>query len=132
MSSKAERAKVMQGVRVGVMQGVMQRDDAESDGMTTTIQGKISSRVACLPQVVAMNVVSSFTEHNLYPNKIAMVPSILISKHHFRVCLYHCERDILLLSSEVFAQYQRSLVAKCNGPFMGSVKSQALPCRTAS
>ena len=25
MSSKAERAKVMQGVRVGVMQGVMQR-----------------------------------------------------------------------------------------------------------
>ena len=30
-----------------------------------------------------------------------MVPSILIGKHHFRVCLYHCERDILLLSSTV-------------------------------
>ena len=64
--------------------------DAESDGMTTTIEGKISSRVTCLPRVVAMNVVLSFTEHNLHPNKIAMVPSILISKHHFRVCLYHC------------------------------------------
>ena len=48
-----------------------------------------------------MNVVSSFTEHKLHPNKIAMVPSILINNHSFRVCLYHCERDILLISNEV-------------------------------
>ena len=75
--------------------------DAESDGMTTPIEGKIFCREAWLPQVVAMTVVASFTEHNLHPNSSAMVPSILISKHHFRVCLYHCEKDILLLSSEV-------------------------------
>ena len=68
MSSKAERAKVMQASE----SGNDAESDAESDGMTTTIEGKISSRVACLPQVVAMNVVSSFTEHNLYPNKIAI------------------------------------------------------------
>ena len=90
-------AKVMQGVRVGVMRG----SDEESDGMTTTIEGKISSRVACLPQLVAMNVVSSFIEHNLHPDKLAIVPSILICKHHFKVSLYHCERDLLLLSDDV-------------------------------
>ena len=61
--------------------------DAESDGMTTSIEGKIVCRDACLPQVVAMTVVSSFTEHSLHPDKLAMVPSILISKHQFRVCL---------------------------------------------
>ena len=75
--------------------------DAESDGMTTPIEGKIVCRDACLPQVVALTVVAAFTEHSLHPNKLAMVPSILISKHHFRVCLYHCEKDILLISSEV-------------------------------
>ena len=38
-----------------------------------------------------------------------MVPSILISKHHFRVCLYHCEKDILLLSSEVLLSTKEHL-----------------------
>ena len=60
--------------------------DEESDGMTTTIEGKISSRVACLPQLVAMNVVSSFIEHNLHR---AIVPSILICKHHQRPSIRH-------------------------------------------
>ena len=77
------------------------RSDEESDGMTTVIEDKLFLRVASLPQVVAMNVVSSFTEHKLHPDKIAMVPSILINNHSFRVCLYHCERDILLISNEV-------------------------------
>ena len=35
--------------------------DAESDGMTSNIEGKIFCRVAFLPQAVAMNIVSSFT-----------------------------------------------------------------------
>jgi hypothetical protein len=81
--------------------GTESESDAESDGMTTPIEGKSVCREAWLPQVVAMTVVASFTEHNLHPNSSAMVPSILISKHTFRVCLYHCEKDILLLSSEV-------------------------------
>ncbi len=75
--------------------------DEESDGMTTEIEGKIRIKKADLPQAVAMNVVSAFTEHTLHPDMSAMVPSILIGKNQFRVCLYHCERDILLLSSEI-------------------------------
>ena len=69
--------------------------DEDSDGMTTTIEAKTSLRVACLPQILAMNVVSSFVENDLYPDQIAMVPSILIGNHHFRVCLHHCERDTM-------------------------------------
>ena len=63
--------------------------DEESDGMTTAIEAKIRNKKANIPQVVAMNVVSVFTEHTLHPNMSAMVPSILIGKNQFRVCLYH-------------------------------------------
>ena len=71
--------------------------DEESDGMTT----KIKIKLANLPQLVAMNVVSAFIEHSLHPGLNPMVPSILIGKNRFRVSLYHCEKDILLLSGEV-------------------------------
>lgn len=73
--------------------------DEESNGIG--FKGKISISKADLPRVVAMSVVSAFTEHNLHPDMSAMVPCILFGKNQFRVCLYHCERDILLLSSEI-------------------------------
>ena len=73
--------------------------DEESNG--TGFEGKISISKADLPRVVAMSVVSAFTEHTLHPDMSAMVPCILFGKNQFRVCLYHCERDILLLSSEI-------------------------------
>jgi len=75
--------------------------DEESDGMTTGIEGKIRIKLDNLPQLVAMNVVSAFTEHSLHPEMSPMVPSILIGKNRFRVSLYHCEKDILLVSGEV-------------------------------
>ena len=40
------------------------RSDEESDGMTTVIEAKLFLRVASLPQVVAMNVVSSSPNTN--------------------------------------------------------------------
>ena len=60
-------------VRAGEVNFLYSRQDAgdagnesghESDGMTTPIEGKIVYREAWLPQVVAMTVVASFTEHN--------------------------------------------------------------------
>ena len=54
---------------------------------------------AQLPQVVATCVTTSFTERNLHPEKVAMVPTVLIGEHSFRACLYDCEKDILIISS---------------------------------
>ena len=49
-------------------------------------------------QVISTCVVSSFTAHSRHPNKLAMVPTILIDTNQFWVCLYHCEKDVLLIS----------------------------------
>ena len=103
-------------------------NDEESDGMTSNIEGKMSFRVASLPQLVSMNVVSSFTKHNLHPDKIAMVLSILFGKHHFRVCLHHCEKDILLISSEVSLTQKvtcRKVKWRCYGQCL--ITSASLP-----
>ena len=68
-------------------------ESVSSDGMTTTIED------STLPQVVATCVVSSFTESSLHPDKPALVPTILIDEERFRVCLYDCKKDVLLISN---------------------------------
>ena len=69
-----------------------------SDGKPTTIEAKRSSRAVHLSQVVATCVVAAFVEKNVHPTKSAMVPTILIDEHCCRVCLYDCNKDILLIS----------------------------------
>ena len=68
-----------------------------TDGKTATIEAKVRSKSANLSQMVATCVVASFTEKNLHPSKSAMVPTILIDEHKCRVCLYDCDKDILLI-----------------------------------
>ena len=80
-----------------------------SDGMTTTIEGKVISKDANLPQLVATCVVSSFTEKSLHPKKSAMVPTILIDEKVFRVCLYDSEKDVLLISEMKLLANKRGL-----------------------
>ena len=74
-------------------------DSVHSDGRTTTLEAKFSIRWSHLAQVVGTCVVASFTERNLHPEKRALVPTILIGDKYFRVCLYDCEKDILIISS---------------------------------
>ena len=45
-------------------------------------------------QLVATCVVNSFTEANLNPG----IPTILFNRSNYRICLYNCENDVLLLS----------------------------------
>lgn len=49
-------------------------------------------------QLVATAVVCSFTEHKLDASKNPAVPTIWINKAAFRICLYDCVNDVLLLS----------------------------------
>ena len=71
---------------------------SSSDGKTTTIEAKRNSKAVHLSQVVATCVVAAFIEKRLHPTKSAMVPTILIDERYCRVCLYDCEKDILLIS----------------------------------
>ena len=69
-----------------------------SDGATTNLEAKVLYSVANLPQVITTCVVSSFTEKNCHPDKQALLPTILMDQNQFRVCLYDCEKDVLLIS----------------------------------
>ncbi len=73
-------------------------DDSASDGWSTTVEAKKRIKVAHLPQAIATAVVASFTEHNCHSSMNPMVPTILIDGDKFRVLLYDCKKDVLLMS----------------------------------
>lgn len=75
-----------------------QEEDTVSDGGTTSIEVKCSLMVSQLPQAVATCVVSSFTERNNHPLNNSAVPVILFARDQFRVILYDCVKDVLLIS----------------------------------
>ena len=72
----------------------------QSDGKTVNIEGKVQSKAANLQQVVATCVVSSFTEIKSHPGRLALIPTILIDKKSFIICLYDCKKDVLLISNK--------------------------------
>ena len=66
---------------------------AQSDGASTMVEGKVLSTEANLPQAVGTCVVAR------HPEQKALVPTVLIDEKQLRVCLYDCEKDILLIST---------------------------------
>ncbi len=74
-------------------------ESAGTDGATITVEAKLKFSAENLGQVVSTCVVSSFTENKLHPDKQALVPTILIDLNQFRVCLYDCRLDVLLIST---------------------------------
>ena len=76
------------------------KSSVSSDGMATNFEGKIKFRASNLPQVVATCVVSSFTESSRHPDKSPLIPTVLIDRLSYLVCLYDCERDVLLISNK--------------------------------
>ena len=71
-----------------------------SDGTTANIEGKVTAKDANLAQVVGTCVISSFTEKSVHPEQSPLVPSFLVDKDKFRVVLYNCEKDLLLISDQ--------------------------------
>ena len=73
----------------------------ESEGTTTLFEAKLCATASDLPQTVATCVTSAFTEKNLHPSLEPITPTIMIDKKSFRLCLYQCELDVLLISNRV-------------------------------
>ena len=71
----------------------------QSDGTSTAVEGKVLSKEANLPQAVGTCVVASFTAKTRHPEHKALVPTVLIDEKQFRVCLYDCDKDVLLIST---------------------------------
>ena len=70
----------------------------QSDGNNTQVEGKLLTLESNLAQAVSTCVVASFTQKTRHPELKAMVPTVLIDEREFRVILYDCEKDILLIS----------------------------------
>ena len=71
----------------------------QNDGTSTAVEGKVLSKEANLPQAVGTCVVASFTAKERHPEHKALVPTVLIDEKQFRVCLYDCDKDVLLIST---------------------------------
>jgi hypothetical protein len=71
----------------------------QSDGTSTAVEGKVLSKEVNLPQAVGTCVVASFAAKALHPEHKALVPTVLIDEKQFRVCLYDCDKDVLLIST---------------------------------
>lgn len=65
----------------------------------THAEGKIEIKFRDhISQLVTTCVTTSFTEHNINSNLNPAVPTILFNKNSFRICIYDCKEDVLLIS----------------------------------
>lgn len=77
----------------------IEEPSSDTDGGSSIIEFKL--KMKALSQMIGMVVVSSFTEHNLHRRENPMVPTLIINCSTFKVILYDCEKDILLISDPV-------------------------------
>ena len=70
-----------------------------SIGDSVVVEGKRFSSLFNTDQLIATNVVISFTEHNRHPDFNPLVPAIMICVPTAQICFYDCTKDILLLSN---------------------------------
>ena len=75
--------------------------EAESDGESSQFEAKKEIEYAHLPQAIAIAIVHSFTQSNRHPMLNPMVPTILMNGNKFRIILYDCRKDVLLVSTTV-------------------------------
>ena len=80
---------------------VILKKDKDDDDDGSSIDSDGSATASDLPQTVATCVTSAFTEKNLHPSLEPITPTIMIDEKSFRLCLYQCELDVLLISNRV-------------------------------
>ena len=75
------------------------KGSVQGDGTRTAVEEKVLSKEANLPQAVGTCVVASFTTKAHHPEHKVLVPTVLINEKQFRICLYDCDKDVLLIST---------------------------------
>ena len=84
----------------------VEEDDSEDEGSVksdgnSTVEEKVMTKESNLAQAVGTCVVASFTAKARDPERKALVPTVLIDEKEFRVILYDCEEDIILISTSI-------------------------------
>ena len=77
------------------------QDSEETDGESSQFEAKQRVSSDHLSQAVATAIVHSFTQNKRHPQLNPMVPTVLINGSVFRIILYDCSKDILLVSEKV-------------------------------
>ena len=75
--------------------------DEDTDGESSQVEAKQQLTHAHLPQRVATAIVHSFTQNKRHPGLNPMVPTVPINGSDFRIILYDCSKDVLLVSNPV-------------------------------
>ena len=75
--------------------------DSETDSEASQFEAKLKVTSAHLPQAVTTAIVHSFTQNTRHPELNPMVPTVLINGSVFRIVLYDCCKDMLLVSHKV-------------------------------
>ena len=77
--------------------------DAKVNGSYFVARERESDEHMYLPQAISTCVVASFIEKNSHPDvdRQPIVATILSSDEEFHICLYDCEKDVLLISEPV-------------------------------
>ena len=87
----------------------------QGDGTRTVVEEKVLSQEANLSQAVGTCVVASFTTKARHPDHKALVPIVLIDEKQFRICLYDCDKDVLLISTSKLLATKGALSRSGNG-----------------
>lgn len=72
-----------------------------SDGDSIVVEAKKKMKPQDASQLIALSVISSFTEHNLHQDLNPMVPSLLINSSSMQICLFDCVNDLLLITGKI-------------------------------
>ena len=75
-----------------------QQASPHSIGSSTNIESKLEMKPAHLDQLITTSVVAAFIEHRIHPLQNPLIPTILINRKGFKICLYDPKDDILLIS----------------------------------
>ena len=84
----------------------------ESQGDTACVEAKLHCSPRNFPQLVAMNIVSSFIENSLHKDLNSAVPTLLINNRYFYVSIYNCQTDLLLISNKIALKDEGTIISE--------------------
>ena len=85
---------------------------SESEHTTVNVEEKVKVRISNLPQVVAICVVSSFTENANHPDMLALIPTILIDKASLEFVCMTAERIVLLIYKQIKRLFLQMVICR--------------------
>lgn len=87
-------------------------DGMESDGTTVAVELKRKGKG--ISQAIGSAILASFVDNKLHPEENPVFPCIFLNCTKFRVILYDCKKDVLLITEDIslYKEGSRQIVSK--------------------